>query len=161
MLAWPEDKRKGGGGGGGGSRAGGNNGRKGKRRNRKLPETWHYNQQVEYNLFIYKQTQKPISELERKRDTRSYKKKKRKRDSTRPFSLLSDRSISPFGLLLFHQLFLCCLLKGGTILYQPSKQLRNSSNHVNIQRDRQYKILTQNEQEREDVVVFKRIQAAE
>ena len=161
MLAWPEDKRKGGGGGGGGSRAGGNNGRKGKRRNRKLPETWHYNQQVEYNLFIYKQTQKPISELERKRDTRSYKKKKRKRDSTRPFSLLSDRSISPFGLLLFHQLLLCCLLKGGTILYQPSKQLRNSSNHVNIQRDRQYKILTQNEQEREDVVVFKRIQAAE
>ena len=39
-LAWPEDKRK---------RTGssGSNSRKGKRRNRKLPETWHYNQQVD------------------------------------------------------------------------------------------------------------------
>jgi hypothetical protein len=41
-LAWPEDKRKRTGSSGGG----GGNSRKGKRRNRKLPETWHYNQQV-------------------------------------------------------------------------------------------------------------------
>jgi hypothetical protein len=39
-LAWPEDKRKRTG------SSGGSNSRKGKRRNRKLPETWHYNQQV-------------------------------------------------------------------------------------------------------------------
>ena len=48
-LAWPEDKRKSGGGSSSGSRTGGGSsggGRKGKRRNRKLPETWHYNQQV-------------------------------------------------------------------------------------------------------------------
>ena len=42
-LAWPEDKRKRTGSGSGSS---GSNSRKGKRRNRKLPETWHYNQQV-------------------------------------------------------------------------------------------------------------------
>ena len=43
-LAWPEDKKKRTGSNGSGN--GGNNSRKGKRRNRKLPETWHYNQQV-------------------------------------------------------------------------------------------------------------------
>jgi hypothetical protein len=42
-LAWPEDKRKRTGSSSGSS---GSNSRKGKRRNRKLPETWHYNQQV-------------------------------------------------------------------------------------------------------------------
>jgi hypothetical protein len=50
-LAWPEDKRKrtgsSSGGGSGNGNGGGSNSRKGKRRNRKLPETWHYNQQVE------------------------------------------------------------------------------------------------------------------
>jgi hypothetical protein len=48
-LAWPEDKRKrtGSSSGGGSGNGGGSNSRKGKRRNRKLPETWHYNQQVE------------------------------------------------------------------------------------------------------------------
>lgn len=45
-LAWPEDKKKRTGTSGGGGGNGNANSRKGKRRNRKLPETWHYNQQV-------------------------------------------------------------------------------------------------------------------
>ncbi|KAI9559653.1 decapentaplegic-like protein [Daphnia sinensis] len=42
-LAWPEDKRK------RTAASSSNNNRKGKRRNRKLPETWHYNQQQHVN----------------------------------------------------------------------------------------------------------------
>jgi hypothetical protein len=120
MLAWPEDKRK-----GGGSRSGGNNGRKGKRRNRKLPETWHYNQQVEYFISFYyltkTQTNFP-SKLESKDIQQVSRYLTKKRDSTRPFSFLSDRTISLVSFfvvvivvgLLFHQLSLLPLK--GTIL---------------------------------------------
>lgn len=44
-LDWPEDKKK---------RTGSGGSRKGKRRNRKLPETWHYNQQVNTLIFYKK-----------------------------------------------------------------------------------------------------------
>ena len=58
-LAWPDDKKRSRTGGSGSASS--NNNRKGKRRNRKLPETWHYNQQVNATItrFPVKKTRDP------------------------------------------------------------------------------------------------------